>query len=742
MFKPKNQQPADPKPNFLTCPGVPALRSGVFNANDPSSRTPGNPPPIRPLAPPESVKSEKPPSSGKAPAIRAPSLAKASGQATPRVFRWRLGAIVAVSIIAFVAIATGPAIAGLIRAGVHARSAMQSVSVMKGAMESRDMDGASDALDRASAEIGSARSALRQTGFWRDVPGIGVQIRAMEDATIAGLETFAGAKAVLDAARNIFSASERAEDLTGELVPEIDPDMSFSELSADEKRAILAKLDAALPDLRAAQARIDVALEAWNRIPQDRLVAPLRAALAPVAEQLPRLKRTIDEAMPLLEVMIPLAGYPEESRYVVLLQNQDELRPTGGFIGTVGLLDIDGGDIKTFAFDDVYSIDNPASGTWRDPAPEPIQKHLGVPFLFLRDSNWSPDFPTSAERVIDTYVREIEAGTGQRPVQPTGVIAINPPFFKELLRIAGPITIDGITFDAENFFDILEYEVEVGFLKKGIPRDQRKVILSKLGDELFAKLTSLPSARWSELFDLLTVSLERKQILLYSSSPSTLERLDRFGWTGRVKPTDGDYAWVVDANLAALKTDAMVDRYVTYKVDARDPNNVIATIELRYTNRATAYAPPEDPIAYKYTRYRSYTRVYVPEGSELISSEGAMLDDRYKTGGRVVAGTVDVSRDLGKTVFGAFWSIEPKTTQTLTFTYRLPASVGDRVANGSYSLDWQKQSGNDATTLTLDIAFPKDLLKASPAEDQEDWGNASYRLVTDTTVDRHVDVEF
>jgi hypothetical protein len=705
--------------------------------DDPNARVPGNPPSVRPLAPSEPVKSakplktsvsSKPQSSGKRPARR--------------IFRWRLGAIVAISIIVLVAIVTGPAIVGLIRAGIHARSVMQSISAMKSAMESRDLDGASDALDAAAVQMEDARMALRQTGFWRDVPGVGVQIRALEDATTAGSETFVGAKTVLAVARDIFSVSEDAEAVTSELVPTIDPNVSFSELSADEKRAILAKLDASLPDLRAAQARIDVALEAWKRIPQDQLIAPLRSALASVAEQLPRLKQTIDEAMPLLEVMIPLAGYPEESRYIVLLQNDDELRPTGGFIGTVGLLDIDGGDIKTFAFSDVYSVDNLVSATWSDPAPEPIKKHLGVPVLFLRDSNWSPDFPTSAERVIDTYVREVELGTGKRPPQPTGVIAINPPFFKELLRIAGPITIDGITFDSENFFDVLEYEVEIGFLKKGIPRDQRKALLTKLGDELFATLTSLPASRWPELFDLLTTSLERKQILISSSSPQLLERLDRFGWTGRVKPTDGDYAWVVDANLAALKTDAVVDRDVTYKVDAKDPNNVTATIELRYTNRATAYAPPDDPIAYKYTRYRSYTRVYVPEGAELLSSEGAMLDDRYKTGGRVVPGTVDVTRELGKTAFGAFWSIEPKTTQTLTFTYRLPASVGERIASGSYALDWQKQSGNDATALTVEIALPKTLLKASPAEDEEDWGNASYRLVTDTTVDRRIDVEF
>lgn len=728
----KNKKPIEPKPNFLTCPGVPALGSGVFDSEN-DARIPGNPPLPRPIpvAAPPKVSSPKP----SHPVSSKPSR-------VPRRSFWRFGMVLGISIAFLCAIVLGPALVGLIGAGLHARTAMRSVSDMKVAMEARNIDEATDAIDVAALNIADMRRSLQQTGFWRDVPGVGVQIRAMEEVANAGSETLSGAKTVLNVARDLLGTAADVEDATSALVPSIDPDKSFQDLTAEEKRTLLAKLDSSLPDLRAAQARIDVALDAWNRIPQDQLVAPLRKALAPVAEQLPRLKQTIDEAIPLLEVMIPLAGYPEESRYLVLLQNDDELRPTGGFVGTIGLLDIDGGDIKTFAFDDIYTIDNPVSATWNVPAPEPIKQYLGVPTLFLRDTNWSPDFPTSAERIIDTYTKEVQLGTGKAPARPTGVIAINPPLFKELLRIAGPMTIDGITFEAETFFDTLEYEVEVGFLKKGIPRDQRKAVLTKLGDALFAKLTSLPASRWPELFDLLTKAFERKQVMIYSTSPQLLARLDRFDWTGRVKPAEGDYAWVVDANLGALKTDAVVDRYVSYQLDAKDPKNLIATLTLRYTNRAQAYAPVDDPIAFKYTRYRSYTRVYVPEGAELISSEGAMLDDRYKTGGRIVPGRVDVTRELGKTVFGAFWSIEPKMTQTLTFTYRLPAALGDQIAQGAYSLDWQKQSGNDATALTLDIAFSKNLLKASPAEEPDQWGNASYHLQTDTSVDRQVKVTF
>lgn len=629
-----------------------------------------------------------------------------------------------------VAIATGPALFSLGRAGVSAQSAKQAVTRMQTRMEARDFQGASRELDTAYTSLLTMKDALRGVGFWRDVPGIGTQIRALEDAASAGAETLDGVRGIVAVAAQILDIASHAEALTGELGAGVDTSKSFEALTAQEKRSILSRLDAALPDMRAAQAKIDIALQTYERIPQNELVAPLRTALAPVTELLPKLKRTLDEAVPLLEVMIPLAGYPEPAEYLILLQNTDEIRPTGGFIGTVGKLTIDGGDIQRFEFDDVYNIDNPASGSWKEPAPEPMTTWLRVPTLFFRDANWSPDFPTSAETLLDFYVREVEIGTGARPQAPNIVLALNPPLFRELLRIVGPITIENFTFTADDYFDILEYQVEVGFLEQGIPRTQRKALISKLGDELMARLLKLPVSRWPELLDLLTRSLDQKQVIVYARDPHTLSRLDQLGWTGRALPARGDFIWIVDANLAALKTDGVMDKRAEYSLDATDPNNPIATLRLRYTNNAPGFTE------YRYTRYRSYTRVYVPDGAELLSSNGAMKNDR------VFGGRVDVVRELGKTVFGAFWSIEPGRTQDLVFTYRLPASVGRQIQEGAYRLDWQKQPGNDTAEWTMDIAFGKPLRSASPPEDSEDHGDDRYRFETQSLTDRSIDVAF
>lgn len=653
----------------------------------------------------------------------------------PHFLRWSI-VILAIAVLAFIS----PAVVAVIRTGIAGSAIKASVKDLANRFEQRDLEGAQTALDSAKEQVKSAKDSLKGTGYWRNVPGVGTQIRALEDASDSGTQALSAAQSVLDVMNAVLGASESGEDALGSVSVSVSPDRSFKDLTSEEKRAMLARLDRALPDLKEAEAKIDIAVDAWNRIPQDKLIAPIRSAFAPIAEGLPRLKQTIDEVEPLLEVFVPLAGYPKPATYLVLLQNTDEIRPTGGFIGTVGRLTIDAGEVKEFSFQDVYAIDNPVSAIWKDAPPEPIKKYLGIPSWYFRDSNWSPDFPTSAERLLDTYVRET-ALTGSPQPKPDGIIAINPPLFTELMKLVGPITVDGLTFDSKNYFDLLEYQVEQGWLEKGIPVDQRKLILAKLGDEVFARLTELPASKWSEMADLLTETLERRQMMIYVPRPDVLSRLDSFGWTGRVQSTNDDYLWVVDANLAALKTDGVMEKSVRYELDAKDPNQVIAKVILHYTNHATRLSTGQ-PDNFKHTRYRSYTRIYVPEGAELISSSGAMKDDRYRTGGRIVAGDVDVTRELGKTVFGAFWSIEPNTSQDLSFTYKLPSSVVDNLRKGAYSLDWQKQSGNDSVGLTLDLSFGKNLKSAVPPEDSTQWGDAFYRVESNSLLDRQFSLTF
>ncbi len=384
----------------------------------------------------------------------------------------------------------------------------------------------------------------------------------------------------------------------------------------------------------------------------------------------------------------------------------------------------DSGEIGHIDFGDVYALDKLVIGKWKETPPDPLKRELGVSAWYLRDANWSPDFPQSAARIMDTYERE-RSLAGLATTTLDGVIALNPEFFRALLHLVGPIVVEGKTFDEKNFFDELEYDVEQGFLLEGTPVLQRKEIVSQVGDALVDRLLRLPAARWPELLALVSRSLERKDLLFAMRDPAFMSVLDARGWTGRVKAAPQDYLMVVDANLAALKTDGVMDKEIVYRADYADPAGPTATLTLTYRNTNRDFS-------WRYTRYRDYVRVYVPEGSELLSTEGAMLNDRTKTGGRVIAGNVDVFHDLGKTVFGAFWAIEPGETRTLRFTYRLPRFVD---GSDSHTLVVQRQPGAN-TRLTLDLSFGKRVVAASPSEDLREHGDDRYRVSLPLTQDQ------
>ncbi len=640
-----------------------------------------------------------------------PKAAKSPRPSKPEWrFPWKkalvlLGAVVLIGVLLLGA----PAIIGGVRAGSAAYRAQSALKQAQAHALAREFREADRELSVAEDSLLEVRVGLRTTGPWRQAPWIGSKIRALEEVERVASAAIGGMRDLLFAVTSIQEAIEGAATPDG---LGVDTNRSYNDLSKEEKRAVIARLAESLPRMRTAREKIAIAAEAWKRIPQDELFAPIRNALAPLADRLPAASRQLDEAVSILEITVPILGYPTPKTYLVLLQNADEMRPTGGFIGNVGLMRVDAGDLAHIGFEDVYAVDGPVANTWKEPPPEIMRRELGVPAWFLRDANWSPDFPDSAERIMDFYVREMKLGRNT-DVQVDGVIALEPELFRQLLLITGPIVVDGKTFGADNFFDQLQYDVEQGFyLEDNLPVAQRKEIVAKVGDELIAKLTSQPAGRWSSMLDIVAKSLDQKNVLIYSHDRNLQSLIDARGWGGRTLGAAGDELWVIDANLAALKTDGVMDKQIIYSVDATDPAGPVATVRLRYTNTNRR-------LTWRYTRYRSYTRVYVPEGSELLSWSGISNNKNP-----------DVMRELGKTVFGGFWIVQPGATGELVFRYRLPARVASNIASGPYTLLVQSQPGAE-TKLTLDLRFGKTVRSASPGEDETQFGDDKYRYEAD-----------
>ena len=330
-------------------------------------------------------------------------------------------------------------------------------------------------------------------------------------------------------------------------------------------------------------------------------------------------------------------------------------------------------------------------------------------------------------------VERVFAGRGS-DVTPTTMIAFEPGFFERMFVLTGPVTVEGKEYTSKNVMDILEKEVEINYAKNGIAERDRKKVIAEIGGAMLQRLRELPASMYPNIIHEVASALKEKQILLYAQDPALLKSLDAKGWTGRTQPTIVDSLWVVDANLGAYKTDRVMDRTISYKMDATDLNHPTATVTLTYHHTLPLFD-------WRTTRYRSYTRVYVPDGAKLISSSGAMKNDLHETRNVFTSGDVDVMHELGKTVYGAFWAIEPGKTGSLSFTYELPASVADAIRAHTYQFDWQKQPGVDQASLTVDLRLGKNIQSVSPPEKESEWGDTNVRETLTSQTDQRIQVK-
>lgn len=587
-------------------------------------------------------------------------------------------------------------------------------------------------VDGAEAQFADAQAQLQKLEPYAGAPYIGPHIVAADRITASGLAASSAVRDMLGVAKDIAAVVAETEGLSGALEGSL-PDAAklFKDLTPEQKRKILAAFADGVPDMRDGLAKIDAAIAAYDEIPQDDIAARFSASLAPFRAKLVSVRQGIATILPLAETVPKVLGYPEAKNYLFFFQNNTELRPTGGFLGVYGLATVKDADLASLVTDDVYSLDGPAESSPRPKPPAPIQKYIGIDKWYLRDANWSPDFVVSSAFMSGFFSEEAAIAYGKRPPEVDGVIAVDPELAKDALRITGPLTVDGKTFDADNVVDQLEFAVEKGFVQEGVAFEARKGIVGRLVQAVVDKLKSMPVSTLVEAVGVVHRDLQEGHILISMRDPELQTIVLQNDWGGKLKTVRGDYVSVIDANLASLKSDPAVRRTIAYSVSPGPNGTYVGDVRITYDHKGR--------FDWKTTRYRTYARVYVPQGSRFQAVLGAMENDKLKDPGRH-PGKADVGDELGRTWFGAFIAVEPGEKRTLEFRYTLSPEVAKAIQDGTYRLDVEKQPGTVAHGLTLDLDFGKKLTSAEPPEDRKEWGDARYRFTTDLRTDRAFDI--
>ena len=560
----------------------------------------------------------------------------------------------------------------------------------------------------ALAQFDTASRAFAEANTYLDFPGSGL-IDTLR--FIPGLSQVASGKLVLEAGAHFADAGAPIALLVEQLIS------SREAYASGEKVSLISLFHQAKDPLVTARLSLEeatakLALVNISDIPEDK-----QSKFLTVRETLPILTdilRGFEKNDTLIEELL---GGNGPRTYLFLLQNNHELRATGGFIGSYALIDVNQGVIRRFFVDGIFNPDGQLKENIVPP--KPIQKISAG--WSLHDSNWSPDFPTAAEKAIFFYEK-----TGGPTVD--GVITLTPTVMQKLLAVIGPIELPqyGVTVDADNFIPVIQEQVEVKYDKE---LNEPKKILVDLSRELISRVFALQDRATSRrIAEALMAGLNEKHVLMYMRHEPTQHLIDEVGWSGRVLPTGKDYLSVIHSNINGYKTDGVIDETIRHRAEIATDGSIIDTVTITRTHRGG-----DTPYDWWNRVNADYLRVYVPKGSELLSTSGTTREfppeplDYDRLGFRRDADVVEaearerideksgvrISEDVGKTVFGAWVYVSPKESVTVEYRYRLPFSIDmTALATGdpqSYSVLYQKQSGSPGSTLLSSLSFPEDV---------------------------------
>lgn len=370
-----------------------------------------------------------------------------------------------------------------------------------------------------------------------------------------------------------------------------------------------------------------------------------------------------------------------ERTFLLLLQNNYEIRPGGGFLGQYAIIKVKNGEVLSTKFEDANLLDQRINAKVTPPAA--LTRKLQIKKWKFRDSNFSPDYPTNVEKALYFY-RLAGGGSGE---QFDGVIAVNADVFNHVLELTGPITPAGYntTFTKDDGARKLEEVVEKAYLGENVSaeaKQARKNIMKVLTSELSTKLMTLGNI--PRIAELGLAELRNKNIMVWVRDEAIQKKIADVKWDGAVNQTwEKDYLMFVDANLGGLKTDYHVHRKIDYTVDFTTGGKPFATAVYTYNNKA----PRAD---WQTTDYHTFVRLYVPKGS------------LYKE--RFMINAVTTGEDLGHYFMGGYVDAEiGQGDVTTTLKYELP----DTITPNNYELLIQKQSGIKPLPVHLKIVTPK-----------------------------------
>lgn len=400
-----------------------------------------------------------------------------------------------------------------------------------------------------------------------------------------------------------------------------------------------------------------------------------------------------------------LTGFPfSQKTYLLVFQNNNELRPGGGFISSFATIKLQNGFLTKLKIEDVYGeIDDHD----RIISPYPMEDLLADQWYqgySFRDGNFSPNWPDSAQELIKLY-------NITRPEEKIdGVISINFKVLEELLKALGPLKVDDKWISKDNLFEEVTNQVNDIDLHDKEQLNNRKSILKSLSNAIIKKIVLNPF-KLRKVSDVITKSMILKDLQLYFVDNNLQKLVVNNGWAGQwPNQVKGDFFAVMEANLGGLKSDRYLTRHITYHLklsekyfqNLADPEATV-TVELQHFGIENI--PLSGP-------YRGFFQIY-----NNINQKNTAFE---------------VKKDVENRPIEEITTLLPGEKISFTKTYTLSKDI---VKDNIYSLFIPKQSGTKGDIYTIIIELPRGYqTESNDFESRENFGFWQGPLNTDISL--------
>lgn len=478
----------------------------------------------------------------------------------------------------------------------------------------------------------------------------------------------------------------------GEYIKDFEPALSFDNAQTSttrEYREYLLAIDDNQYALREGIYKMSLAKSLIEGVNTKDFPRFLQDFVLQYKEMISEVNSTVLPLEKISQFLPDLLGVNERQRYLILLQNDGEIRSTGGWITSYSVVAIEGGQIRELFVDDIYNAEGTLKVkgyTYR--TPNSMIRALGETQFTFSLVNWNPNLD-SVMTDSEQFIYELGKGNDI-----DGLITIDTVFLQKLLDKWGGIEVPGeseVITSSNLYTKIFEMHTEF------TPGSNRKsTFLANLANEAVTKLFSSNFSEYKDLSDVIVQSLEEKHVQVTFKNSLAKAYFDSKNWDGNLDTKYKGAPINIDWNWGGNKANLYIKKNHTLDIDIKDKNNIDYKYQIAIQNESSSDTYPQG-------EYTNYIRIFIPSNATVLGIKG-IIDNKY-----------DIYNEGGYKIIGGWFNTPIKENRILEVSYRVTNeensnefALSETETHYSMDLNIYKQPGSKKDAYNLNIIYPQD----------------------------------